>query len=119
MRVIKRVLGPVHISGQVMTLSHTDDQSTLSYSDTPPILVAATSDAALARAVRGAQASGCRIGASLNLCDARERIERQVSASTVWLELDRDFGAEMDMLLDSVAKDAAEGRYRAVVSTTA
>jgi len=118
MRVIKRVLGPVHDSGRPMTSSQIDP-STLSYSDSHPILIAGSSDLALARAMRAAEASGCRIGAALDIEDAQERLRLQGAAKTVWLELDRDCGAPMDELLECIAKDAAESRYGAIVSTTA
>ena len=95
------------------------DPSTLSYSDGHPILIAGSSDLALARAMRAAEASGCRIGAALEIEDAHERLKLQGAAKTVWLELDRDCGAPMDELLDSIARDAAESRYGAIVSTTA
>jgi len=47
---------------------------------------------------------------------AQERIEQQVSAKAIWLELDRDCGAPMDELLDCIVKNVADGRYAAVVS---
>lgn len=91
----------------------------LSYSDKPPILIGATSQAAMARAVRTVEASGCRIGETMTMASARERIQHQVAASAVWLELDDDGGAAMDEVLDCVAANAADGRFAAVVSTTA
>jgi DNA-binding MarR family transcriptional regulator len=100
-----------------MTSSHTDPIG-LTYSDSAPILIAATSDVSLARAVRAADASGCRVGAVLEWERARERIERQIKASIIWLEIDRDRGEEMDDLLSCVARNASAGRYAAVVSTT-
>jgi len=101
-----------------MTLSQTEHNS-LSYSGGHPILIAASSDAALARAMRAAEASGCRIGAALDLRTAQERLRLQGAAKTVWIELDRDCGAPMDELLDSIGKDAANSRYGAIVSSTA
>lgn len=50
---------------------------------------------------------------------ARDRIERQIAASAVWLELDEDGGPDMDEVLNCVARNAAEGRFAAIVSTTA
>jgi hypothetical protein len=99
-----------------MTSSPTD-QINLSYSDKPPMLIAASSEVALARAVRAADASGCRVGATMELPAARERIARQIAASTVWIELDQDCGVVMDDLLESLAEDALAGRYGVVVST--
>jgi hypothetical protein len=91
----------------------------LSYSGKPPILIGATSDAAMARAVRTAEATGCRIADTMTLASARERIQHQVAASAVWLELDDDGGGAMDDVLDCIAANAADGRFPAVVSTTA
>jgi len=92
------------------------DPFDLDYSDGAPVLIAASSDAALARAVRTIEAGGARVGGTLQIETARERIEQQVSAKAIWLELDRDCGAPMDELLDSIGKDVADGRYAAVVS---
>jgi DNA-binding MarR family transcriptional regulator len=95
------------------------DPSDLTYSDQPAVLIGASSDAARARAVRGVEAAGRRIGATMMLEHARERIELQVAASAVWIEIDRDCGAAMDDMLDRIGKDVADGRYAAVVSSTA
>jgi DNA-binding MarR family transcriptional regulator len=94
------------------------DRADLDYSDRPPILIGASSDPALALAVRTVEAFGWRIGGTMALEDARERIARQVSTSAIWIELDRDCGGAMDELLDSMRDDVACGRYAAVVSTT-
>lgn len=91
----------------------------LSYSDRAPVLVAATSDAAMARAVRTVEASGWRIGERLELGSARERIERQIAATALWLELDCDCGEPMDGLLDCIGRNVSDGRFAAVVSSTA
>lgn len=53
------------------------------------------------------------------IADAAARIEQQVAASAVWLEIDEDSGGPMDDLLARVSSDVAAGRYAAVVSTTA
>ena len=92
------------------------DPFDLDDSDGAPVLIAASSDAALARAVRTIEAGGARVGGTLQIETALERIEQQVSAKAIWLELDRDCGAPMDELLDSIGKDVADGRYAAVVS---
>ena len=91
----------------------------LSYSDKPPVLITASSDAALARAVRTVESSGCRIADRMMLGSARERIERQIAASAVWLELDRDCGSDMDDVLDCIESNVGGGRFAAVVSGTA
>lgn len=101
-----------------MTESLTEP-SGLSYSDKdPPVLISGSSDAAIARAIRTTEATGSRVGACLNLQDARERIEVQPAARAVWVELDRDCGAEMDQLLECVSRHADAGKFAVVVSST-
>ena len=94
-------------------------QFDLIYSGGPPILVGASSDAAMARAIRGIEAAGRRIGDTMTLETARERIERQIAASAVWIELDRDCGEGMDDVLDCIGAKAAAGRLSAIVASTA
>jgi hypothetical protein len=88
----------------------------LPYMGPPPVLIAGDSDAALRRAVRTVHTAGLRIGDQVLLGDAVARIDRQISASAVWLELDDDGGAAMDRLLDRMNGDAGAGRYPAVVA---
>lgn len=90
----------------------------LLYSDSAPILLIATSDAAMRRADRAAQSAGMRVGARLPLDAASERLQLQGAASALWVELDSDPGAAMDHLLAQISRDVAGGRYSAVVSTT-
>ena len=98
-----------------MDLIH-PDRSNLNYSEQAPVLIAATSEAAMARARRTIAASGLRIGAELPIEKARERIELQGAATAIWVEIDVDRAAEMDALLHMVGEDAGESRYAAVVS---
>lgn len=95
------------------------DAASLTHFDSPPVLIAASSEAALARAERTIFASGFRIGAKLPIEQARERLERQGRATAVWVELDRDCGRAMDELLDLVVSEVRNGRFAAVVSATA
>lgn len=95
------------------------DRAGLSYSEQPPVLIAASSDAALGCAVRTVEAAGFRIGDKIEIESACERIDRQVAATALWVELDRDCGGPLDELIGRVSRDVAEGRYAAVVSTTA
>src|SRR4051812_45522848 len=92
------------------------DRDDFNYSDRPPILVAASSDAAMRRALSTIEASGARVADQVTVGAAKERIERQVSATAVWLELDEDCGGAMDELLGLVSRDVASGRYAAIVS---
>lgn len=95
------------------------DSHTLTYRDQPPVLVVGNSDAALAKAVPAIRASGLRVADTVMLRQAAARIDRQASASALWLELDRDCGGPMDELLDHVNREAGQGRYPAIVSATA
>ncbi len=90
----------------------------LDYSDSPPMLVAASSDQAMARAERSAAAAGLRIGARLPIEQAYERIEQQIAATALWVEIDSDCGQAMDEFLAQVSRDVGDGRYAAVVSAT-
>jgi hypothetical protein len=93
------------------------DRDDLNYSDRPPIIIAASSDAAMLRALNTVETSGLRVADRVALDCAKERIERQVSATAIWIELDEDCGGPMDELLGLVSRDVAGGRYAAVVST--
>jgi DNA-binding MarR family transcriptional regulator len=73
----------------------------------------------MAQARRTVEAFGGRIADAVPVETARQRFARQVSASAIWLELDRDCGGAMDELLTEVSRDVAAGRYAAVISSTA
>jgi DNA-binding MarR family transcriptional regulator len=118
MRVIPAVLGSVHTAGDARMNATNIEQFDVSYSDRPPVLIGASSEAALTRARRTVEAAGWRIGDTMGVEAARERIERQIVASAVWLELDRDCGSQLDDLLDCIDRSAADGRFAAVVSST-
>ena len=96
----------------------TDAQASRGF-DRPPILIAGDSQAALQRAARTVEACGLRIADSVGLDQAPERIEQQAAASALWVELDSDRGPLMDRLLDQVNRDAADGRYPAIVAAPA
>ena len=87
--------------------------------DRPPVLIAGDTDAALDRAARTIEASGLRIADRVGLEQAPERIDRQVAASALWLELEADRGAPMDRLLDHLNRDSRDGRYAAIVAAPA
>ena len=84
--------------------------------DPPPVLIAGDTELALDRAAYTIKSSGWRIADRVLIEAAPERLERQVAASALWIELDGDRGAPMDRLLDQVNRDAGEGRYPAVVA---
>jgi DNA-binding MarR family transcriptional regulator len=95
------------------------DAADLLYSDLPPMLLAASSDAAMARAERSAIAAGFRVGARLPIEFARQRIEQQIATTALWVELDGDGGEPMEELVSKVSRDVEAGRYAAVISATA
>lgn len=99
-----------------MNVSIFPDTSQLGeYSGLPPILIAATSDEARLRAVMAAEAGGFRI-AKVAIGDAAQRLEIQPQASAIWIELDKDPGAQLDFILDRVDADAVADRCPAIVT---
>ena len=95
------------------------DADNLTYSDRPPVLVAASSAAGFARARPAIEAAGMRIADTVLIAEAEARIERQAAASALWIELDQDGGPPLDALLTQVNRDVADGRYAAIVATSA
>ncbi len=95
------------------------DADHLTYSDRPPVLVAASNAPGLARARRAIEATGMRVADTVLVDAASARIDRQAAASALWLELDSDGGAALDALLSKVNRDVAHGRYAAIVATSA
>ena len=113
------MLGPAFNPGLDPMDAILSDRDGLDYSDMPPIIVAASGDAAMRRALSAVEASGLRVADKVKIGDARARIERQARATAVWVELDEDCGGPMDELLGLVSRDVASGRYAAIVSTSA
>jgi hypothetical protein len=118
MRVIIVVLGPASRLGETHMDAYSTDATHFTRTDLPPLLLGASSEAAMARAERAIDASGLRVAARLPIEGMQERLEKQGAATALWLEFDRDCGGPMDELLTLVSRDVADGRYAAVVSTT-
>ena len=118
MRVIITMLGPVPASWCIRMDAILTDASDLHYLDPPPVLIAGSSDAAMARAERAVRASGMRIADMLPIERASDRLAQQGRISAIWLEIDRDCGPAMDALLDAVDATVREERCAAVISTT-
>ena len=118
MRVIKVVLGRVSRLGNTLMDASLTGATNLAYSNQPPVLIAASSDAAMALAKRTILASSLRVGAKVPIEQASERLEFQIATAALWVEIDRDCGGPMDDLLSCLSRDVAAGRYAAVVSTT-
>ncbi|MBV9529265.1 MAG: winged helix-turn-helix transcriptional regulator [Sphingomonas sp.] len=90
----------------------------LDYSDSPPVLIAGSSDACLMRASRTVRALGLRIGDAVPIEEAPARLSRQAAASAVWVELDGEVTDGTSGTLSALNRDAADGRYAAIVSAT-
>jgi len=88
------------------------------YSNHPPVLLAASNDAAMARAQHTIEAGGLRVGARLPIELAKRRLGEQIATSAIWIEIDTDCGGPMDELLTQVSRDVSAGLYSAVVSAT-
>lgn len=80
-----------------------------------PILVAGSSAKARDRGAALVEAAGVRLAGVVPIADAVERIDLQVRASAIWVELDDDGGDPLDRLLDRIDRDAAKGLYAAIV----
>jgi DNA-binding MarR family transcriptional regulator len=93
-------------------------ETALTYGGPAPLLVAATSEAALRRARETASALGMRVICQVGIAEARQRLSQQAATSGIWIELDGDAGEELDLLLDEVEDRAAGRRFAAVVSLT-
>ena len=91
--------------------------STPSSFSAPPVLVFGDCEASIKRGVRTIEAAGHRLADALALEHAGERLERQGSASALWVELAKDSGAQLDSVLQTVTRAVAEGRCGAIVST--
>jgi hypothetical protein len=93
-------------------------EAPLDYGGPPPLLVAASSDAALRRATATANVVGQRVGAQLGIEQALDRLKQQAAASAIWIEVDRDCGDSLEGLLDEVDERVASRRFGAVLSIT-
>ena len=99
-----------------MNASVTPVSSSLNeYAGPPPILIAASSDEARARATVTAESGGYRTVA-FAVEDAIDRISIQAAASAIWVEVDRDAGAPLDRLLERVEAEASRGGFPAIIS---
>lgn len=93
-------------------------ETDLPYLDVPPLLVAGSSDAAITRARQTAEAFGTRLGQVMRVDDVRGRLDRQASASALWIELD-DLGASAEDFISAVNCDVRAGRYPVIVAASA
>lgn len=96
-----------------------NSQNRANSSSVPPVLIAADTEEAGARARATIGSAGLRVADVVKFEDALDRIDRQVAASALWLEIDCDRGSITDALLDHVAGDVSNGRYSAVIAAPA
>lgn len=95
-------------------------QNSGNFFEPPPVLIAADSIQAAARArATVAAMPDLRIADTIEFALAENRIARQGAASALWIELDSHAGCAMDSLLDCVAREVSHGRYPAVVAAPA
>lgn len=85
------------------------------YSGAYPVLIAASSDQAKARAVVTAEAGGFR-AATVSVEEAPERLLIQGAASAIWVEIEEDLGEPVDRLLERVEKEVSAGNCPAIIS---
>jgi len=93
-------------------------ESTLRYDGPAPLLVAATSEAALRRARDTAEMAGLRAVCQLGVPEALKRLRMQPAACGIWVELDADGGEQLDALLDEIEERSINRHFGAVVSVT-
>jgi DNA-binding MarR family transcriptional regulator len=96
--------------------AYSTGRADMDYSDHPPVIIVASSSAALVRARTSVEACGARIGAALGLSEACDRLRLQPGLRAVWIELDEDCGHEIDELLSLIARDTLNERYGSVVA---
>lgn len=97
------------------TSAHFNSPPLGDFAGPPPILIAASSDEARARASVAAESGGFRT-AAVAIEDAVERLDIQAAASAIWIEIDRDSGAPLDRLLDRVEAESGRGSCPAIIS---
>src|SRR5687768_12959301 len=91
----------------------------VSYSDSAPLLLVATSDRAMQLARPVLDNSGYRVAGQVHIAGAAERLRQQGALGCLWIEIDEDSGAELDSLLALAGEESSASRYSAVVSISA
>jgi len=88
-----------------------------SYHDAPPVLVAGSSEQALARGARTVASFGLRVAAAFPIEDAPSRLQQQAAASAIWIEID-DLSDTAQEFLATLDFDV-RGRFPAIVAAPA
>ena len=85
---------------------------------TPPMLIAATSEAAARRAAETADSAQLPF-VEISLDELLPRLEHQAMAEAIWLEIEEDGGPALDRILDRVDAEAGAGRFPAIIAAPA
>lgn len=87
----------------------------IEYRADPAILIFTESEAGAHRARHAVERAGCRVSDVAALDGALDRLDRQLAADAVLVELERDRGEELDRLLDRLDGAARAGSHGAVI----
>lgn len=96
----------------------TSDEWPISYDDVPAVLLFGDNVEGLGASEAAVYAAGGRIGASLPIGVAVQRLEEQAAVDAVVVDVARDHGDLLDRLLDRIEAAAGAGRHNAVVAFT-
>jgi DNA-binding MarR family transcriptional regulator len=100
------------------TYSKWDSQGTgdFAYNDAPSVLIFSDNEEGAHTARSAVEAAGARVGGSVGLSDAINRLNVQLSVDAIMVELADDAPALVDPLLDRIELMAARERIPALVS---
>lgn len=85
------------------------------FTEQPVVLVFGDTPGARARGEIAAAAAGWRLGCSLDLAGAPDRLDLQAGVDAVLVELDGAGNGVLDALLDRIERDARAAAYRAMI----
>ena len=88
--------------------------SGLDHYGAPPILIAASSEAAARRAAETIDGNSPFF--SIPIDQLLSRLDRQGSAAALWLELEDDLGPELDCILDRIDAEVGAGTFPAIIA---
>ncbi|MBB5685277.1 MarR family transcriptional regulator [Sphingobium boeckii] len=89
--------------------------STGDFREQPVVLVFGDTPGSRARGEMAAAAAGWRLGCSLDLAGAPDRLDLQAGMDAVLVELDGEGNGVLDALLDRIERDARASLYRAII----
>ena len=119
MRAISVALGLI-VAGQTpMDMYLSNNQNRANSFDPPPVLIAADTEPARARARQTVMLAGLRAVESDGIAAACARVREQAAASALWIEIDGGATPSLEALLADVASEVSNGRCAAVVAAPA